>query len=180
MRSKGRFPINGERNPMIKPSALIGQVILYGAFAAFIGYFATAPKYSQLPPDGAVLKISISHLGDRECRKRTPEELAKLPRNMRAPLDCPRERSDIFVQLDIDGQQVLNHVMHPTGIAKDGVSTMYRRFEIKAGEHVITARLNDNVAKKEFKYVREEKVTIKPAQVMVIDFNPDKGGLLFR
>jgi hypothetical protein len=61
----------------------------------FIGYFATSPKYRQIPDDVALIKLSISHLGDRECRKRTPEELAKLPPNMRAPMDCPRERSDI-------------------------------------------------------------------------------------
>jgi hypothetical protein len=61
----------------------------------FIGYFATLPKYRQIPDDVALIKLSISHLGDRECRKRTPEELAKLPPNMRAPMECPRERSDI-------------------------------------------------------------------------------------
>lgn len=165
---------------MIKPSALVGQVILYGAFAAFIGYFATSPKYHQIPDDVALIKLSISHLGDRECRKRTPEELAKLPRNMRAPLECPRERSDITLHMDIDGQPVFRTVMHPTGIAKDGVSTVYKRFEIKAGEHLLSVKMNDNKAQPGFKFVKEEKVTFKPAQVVVIDFNPDKGGLFFR
>ena len=89
---------------MLKPAAIVGQVILYGAFAAFIGYFATSPKYRQIPDDVALIKLSISHLGDRECRKRTPEELQKLPPNMRAPMDCPRERSDINLEVDIDGQ----------------------------------------------------------------------------
>ena len=28
---------------MAKPAAIIGQIILYGAFAAFIGYFSTSP-----------------------------------------------------------------------------------------------------------------------------------------
>ena len=74
---------------MLKPAALVGQVILYGAFAAFIGTFASSPKYQQIPDDVARIKLSISHLGGRECRKRTPEELAKMPPNMRAPMDCP-------------------------------------------------------------------------------------------
>ena len=72
---------------MSKPAAFVGQVILYGAFAAFIGVFATWPKYQQIPNYVALIKLSISHLGDRECRKRTPEELAKMPPNMRAPMD---------------------------------------------------------------------------------------------
>ncbi|HNH25335.1 MAG TPA: hypothetical protein PK261_10125, partial [Accumulibacter sp.] len=89
---------------MLKPVAVVGQVILYGAFAAFIGYFATSPKYRQIGDDVALIKLSISHLGDRECRKRSADELAKLPPNMRAPLDCPRERSDIKLEVDLDGQ----------------------------------------------------------------------------
>ena len=165
---------------MPKPLALIGQVILYGAFAAFIGYFATSPPYRQIPEDAALIRLSISHLGERECRQRTPEELAKLPPNMRAPLDCPRARSDIALHVDIDGEPALRAVMHPTGIAKDGISTIYRRFEVKAGEHLVSVKMNDNVAKPDFRFVKEERVTLKPAQVMVIDFNPDRGGLFFQ
>ncbi len=165
---------------MLKPAAIVGQVILYGAFAAFIGYFASSPKYRQIPDDTALIKLSISHLGDRECRKRTPEELAKLPPNMRAPMDCPRERSDIKLEADLDGQPVFRTVMHPTGLYKDGVSTVYKRFEVKAGSHQLAVRMNDNLVKPGFNFVKEAAITLKPGQVMVIDFNPDQGGLFFR
>lgn len=165
---------------MLKPAAIIGQVILYGAFAAFIGYFATSPKYHQVADDVALIKLSISHLGERECRKRTAEELAKMPPNMRAPLDCPRERSDIRLEVDVDGQPILQTVMHPTGLYKDGVSTIYKRFEVKAGSHRLAVRMNDNLVKPGFNFVKEEQISLKPHQVMVIDFNPDRGGLFFR
>ncbi len=165
---------------MLKPTAIAGQVILYGAFAAFIGYFSTSPKYRQIADDGALIKVSISHLGDRECRKRSPEELAQLPPNMRAPLDCPRERSDIRLEVDVDGENVLHTVLRPTGLYGDGISTVYRRFEVKAGRHHLAARMNDNLVKPGFNFVKEEAVTLAPGQVMVIDFNPDRGGLFFK
>ncbi|TLD43755.1 MAG: hypothetical protein FAZ92_03990 [Accumulibacter sp.] len=165
---------------MPKPVAIIGQVILYGAFAAFIGYFATSPKYHQVADDVALIKLSISHLGERECRKRSPDELAKMPPNMRAPLDCPRERSDIRLEVDLDGQPILQTVMRPTGLYKDGVSTIYKRFEVKAGIHQLAVRMNDNLVKPGFNFVKEERISLKPHQVMVIDFNPDQGGLFFR
>lgn len=166
---------------MLKPAAAIaGQVVLYGAFAAFIGYFATDPVYRQIPDDIAVIKVSFSHLGDRECRKRTPEELAKLAPNMRAPMDCPRERSDIRFELDIDGESAVRHVLHPTGLYKDGISTMYRRLYIKAGTHKIAARMQDNVKQEGWKFAHEESVELKAAQNLVIDFHPDKGGLFFK
>lgn len=165
---------------MPKPVAIIGQVILYGAFAAFIGYFATSPRYHQVADDVALIKLSISHLGERECRKRSPDELAKMPPNMRAPMDCPRERSDIRLEMDLDGQPVLRTVMHPTGLYKDGVSTIYRRFEVMAGSHQIAVRMNDNLVKPGFNFVKEGEINLRPGQVMVIDFNPDKGGLFFQ
>lgn len=165
---------------MLKPVAIVGQVVLYGAFAAFVGYFATQPTYHQIPDDVAVLKVSFSHLGDRECRKRTPEELAKLPPNMRAPMDCPRERSDINFELDIDGETVVKHVLQPTGLYKDGISTMYKRLQIKAGPHKLAARMQDNVKLEGWRYEKEETVELKPAQSMVIDYHPDKGGIFFK
>lgn len=165
---------------MLKPVALASQVALYGAFAAFIGYFATSPKYRQIPDDVALIKLSISHLGGRECRKRTPEELAKLAPNMRAAMDCPRERSDIRLEVDLDGQSVFQTVMHPTGLYKDGVSTVYKRFEVKAGTHQLAVRMNDNVDKAGTTFHKEAQIRLAPAQVMVVDFNPDRGGLYFR
>lgn len=165
---------------MAKPAAIVGQIILYGAFAAFIGYFATEPKYHQIADDVALVKLSMSHLGGRECRKRTPEELAKMPPNMRAPLDCPRGRSDIKLLVELDGKPIFETVMHPTGLSRDGISTVYKRFELKAGTYKLAVKMNDNLINPGFNFVKEEQITLKPAQVMVIDFNPDKGGLFFQ
>ena len=95
-------------------------------------------------------------------------------------MDCPRERSDINLEVDIDGQPAFRTVMHPTGLYKDGVSTVYKRFEVKAGALQVAVRMNDNLVKPGFNFVKEEQVTLKPGQVMVIDFNPDKGGLFFK
>ena len=165
---------------MAKPAAIVGQIVLYGAFAASIGYFSTAPRYKQIGDDVSLIKLSMSHLGDRECRKRTAEELAKLPPNMRAPLDCPRARSDIRLVVELDGKPLYETLMHPTGLAKDGISTVYKRFELKAGTYRLSVKMNDNLVNPGFNHVKEAEVTLKPAQVLVIDFNPDKGGLFFQ
>ncbi|MFZ5510640.1 MAG: hypothetical protein ACOZCP_11360 [Pseudomonadota bacterium] len=167
---------------MVKPAALVGQAVLYAAFAAVIGYFSTAPEYRHLPPDQALIKISFSHHGERvsECRRRTPEELARLAPNMRTPLDCPRERSPVTVQLELDGKLVYAGSAPPAGLSKDGVSTLYRRFPVPAGEHLLAVKMNDNVRIKEFNFQREEKVVLKPAQILVIDFNAEKGGIVLQ
>ena len=165
---------------MAKPAAIIGQIVLYGAFAAFIGYFSTNPIYKQIPDDVALVKLSMSHLGGRECRKRTADELAKLPPNMRAPLDCPRGRSDTKIVLELDDKPFYVVIMKPTGLSRDGVGTVFKRFELKAGTYKLAARMNDNLVNPGYNFVKEEQITLKPAQVLVIDFNPDQGGLFFR
>lgn len=165
---------------MASPAAIAGQVVLYGAFAAFIGYFSTNPTYRQIPDEVSLIKLSMSHLGGRECRKRTADELAKLPPNMRAPLDCPRGRSDIKLQLELDDKPLFETVMHPTGLSRDGVSTVYKRFELKSGTYKLAVRMNDNLVNPGWNHEKVEQVTLKPARVLVVDFNPDKGGLFFQ
>lgn len=165
---------------MVNPLSLAGQAALYAAFAAFIGYFASHPRYQHLAPDRSVIKLSMSHFGERECRKRSPEELARLPPNMRAPLECKRERSPLAIEVQIDGETVYRDRIEPSGIARDGVAAVYRRFEVAAGRHALAVRMNDNAKLAGFNRVRQGTVELNPAQILVIDFNPDQGGIFFR
>lgn len=164
---------------MVRPLSWIGQALLYGLFALIIGYFSHSPPYGHLPADQALIKLSFSHEGKRisACRQRTAEELAKLAPNMRAPMDCPRERSPVTVEIDLDGTPVYRHVAQPSGLSKDGASTVYHRFPVHAGEHRLAIRLNDDARTPGFNYHREEIVTLKPGKVLVIDFNQEDGGI---
>ena len=164
---------------MARPIAWIGQALLYGLFALIIGYFSRSPPYRHLPADQALIKLSFSHEGKHvsACRQRTAEELAKLAPNMRAPMDCPRGRSPVTVEIDLDGTQVYRHVAQPSGLSKDGASTVYHRFPVRAGQHRLAIRLNDDARAPGFNYQREEMVTLKPGKVLVIDFNQEAGGI---
>lgn len=162
-----------------KPLAWIAQALLYGLFALIIGAFSSWPRYRHLAPEQALIKLSFTHHGKRvaDCRQRTPEELAKLPPNMRAPMQCQRERSAVTVEVDLDGRMIYRHVAGPSGLSKDGASTVYQRLELLAGEHRLAVRLKDSAGGSGFDYSREDSVTLKPGQVLVIDFNAEKGGI---
>jgi hypothetical protein len=161
------------------PAAWLGQLVLYGAFAVVIGVFSRWPAYQHLAPDRALIKLSFNHQGKpvSECRRQSAEELAKLPPNMRAPMVCPRERAPIAVELDIDNRPALRHVAPPSGLSRDGASALYHRIEVPAGTHQIAVRLKDSVRASGFDYTRDATVTLKPAQIVVIDFDPEKGGI---
>lgn len=160
--------------PQLGASAWIGQVLLYALFALLIGVFSNWPTYRHLAEGQSLIKLSFSHTGKpvSECHAQSAEELAKLPPNMRAPVRCPRERSPIVVELDIDGAAVFRHTALPSGLSKDGAASVYHRFPIVSGPHRLAVRMNDDLRRTGFTHVREDSVTLKPAQILVIDFDP--------
>lgn len=161
---------------MPRPLAILGQVVLYALFAAFVGFFSTRPAYRPLPEGHALLKLSVSHAGalKADCHRRSQEELDKLPPNMRVPTDCPRERSPLVIELALDGQVLHSETATPSGLSRDGAATVYRRFVVPAGNHRIAVRLNDDVRVQGFNHRREVELTLVPGQVLVIDFDGER------
>jgi hypothetical protein len=98
---------------------------------------------------------------------------------MRAPLDCPRERAPLLVELELDGALVVREVVPPSGLTKDGAATIYRRLPVEAGKHQLIARLRDR-AEGKFNYTRKAELDLKPGHVLVIDFHAARGGFEFR
>ena len=152
------------------PLTWAGQLLLYGLFALVIGVFSHWPVYRHLAPDQALIKLSFTHAGKRvaECRQLNAEELNKLPPNMRAP---------VRVEVDIDGVPAFRHVAAPSGLSKDGASSVYHRQSVAAGVHRVAVRLKDSAGPDGFDYQREQTVTLIPAQILVIDFDAEKGGI---
>jgi hypothetical protein len=99
---------------------------------------------------------------------------------MRAPIKCPRQRSPVKVELDVDGVTSFRYEAVPSGLSRDGASVVYQRMEVAAGLHQIAVRMNDDARQSGFTHVREAAVTLKAAQILVIDFDPEKEGITFK
>ena len=160
----------------------MGQLVLYGLFSLAIGVFSQWPTYRHLGDDQALIKLSFSRVGKPvgECRTLSPEELARLPPNMRTPTVCPRERSPVLVEVDINGVNRLRRTAAPGGLSKDGASSMYERLVVPAGEQRIAVRFSDDVRARDKPWHREGTVRLVPGQVLVIDFDAGKGGITFQ
>ena len=128
------------------------------------------------------MKLSFSHGSDRSaaCRKRPPEELAKLPPNLRTPLECPRTRNPVFTELYIDTKLVYSASLPPSGLSSDGPSRVYQRFTVPAGRHSLLARLRDTPRADGFDHSIERTVDLAPGQSLAIDFRPELGGFIIR
>lgn len=165
----------------VSPIQILGQSVLYAAFALLIGYFATLPVYTHMDPGASAITLSFGHAGERKtpCRRLTPEEIAALPPNMRRPMDCPRERVPLLVELVVDGERLFRAALPPSGVAGDGTATAYERFVVTPGLHVITARLRDSRRLEGFDYEHEQSVELAAGENLVIDFRADTGGFRF-
>lgn len=153
------------------------QAVNYGVFMLLVWYFSAAPAYTHLQPDQAVITMAFAHAGARlgECRELSPEELAKLPPNMRAPMECPRERSPVTVELRLDGERIIEQSFQPPGLYNDLGVDVYLSAKVPAGRHRLTVGMNDDVNVQGFTHVHEQTVNLEPAQLLVVNFDSDTG-----
>ena len=145
-----------------------------------VAALSDSPRHRSLPEGTGVLMLSFGHGADRRaaCRKATPEELAKLPPNMRRPDICPRDRPPIRIEFDIDGKRAFEADVPPSGIAGDGPSRVHQRFVLPAGSHEVAVRMRDQ-PQGDFSWHAERTVEIVPGGNRVIDFRPIAGGFVF-
>jgi hypothetical protein len=167
---------------VIEGARVVAQIGAMTMLLAAVAQFADWPVYHQIPPHSAILKLSFTHGSNRqaECRRRTPEELAKLPPNMRKPLECPRTRGAVYVELDLDGQTIYRASLPPSGISGDGPSRLYRRFVVPAGPHTVAVRMRDTPRNEGFDYAKSGAVVLAADANFVVDFRAEAGGFVFR
>lgn len=159
-----------------------GALALTVALFAGTAWLSIFPTYRQIPDGTAVVKLSFSHGSDRSasCRKRPAEELAKLPPNMRRPLDCPRTRGPVYTELFIDQKPVFAASLPPSGLSGDGPSRVYQRFTVPQGHHVISARMRDTPRAEGFDHSIERAVDLVAGQSLAVDFRSELGGFILR
>lgn len=160
---------------------ILGTVIIVG-ITAIIGFFADAPVHHYFPDDAAQIKLSLMHTGNRAqpCRRRTPEELAAMPANMRKPLDCSRDRVPVVVSITIDGVETYRESLAPTGLFGDGRARAYKKIIVPTGRHHIAVGIRDTARTEGFDYTAAQDFDLKPGQNLVVDFAASDGGIIFR
>ena len=167
---------------MIRLVRQLGQFVFVAALFAGVAALADWPVYRQIPPDTGIVVLTFVHGADRraQCRRLTPEELAKLPINMRRAEDCPRRRLPIYVELDVDGRTLYRATLPPTGIAGDGPSRVFQRFVLPAGPHDVAVRMRDTPRADGFDHARTERIALAADQMFVVDFRAESGEFVFR
>ncbi|NOQ68831.1 MAG: hypothetical protein GQ573_01765 [Gammaproteobacteria bacterium] len=149
------------------------QAFNYTIFMALIWYFATSPSVRVIEDDEAMITVAFGHAGETraECRRLSQEELMKLPPNMRKAEDCPRERSPIIIEAMLDGEVIYSVTRLPPGIFNDGGVNIYYNSKVPAGKHTFEIKMDDSVRKEGFNYQLTQDIDIKPAQILLVEFD---------
>jgi len=164
-------------------AAILRGTVFYGAFGAALVLLSHAPRFAPLPAGAALLQVSIAHAGARlaACRRLSAEELAARAPNMRAPEVCPRGRSAVRVTVELDGRVLIDETIAPSGLNRDGTSSLYRRIPVAAGEHRLRVRVIDDLRDPRAPartFERRATLELAPGQVMSVDFKPARGGIV--
>ena len=166
----------------MKPNPLrfLLQALNYAVFMALVGYFATYPAIRIIEDDEAVLTIAFGHAGQlREpCRRLSQEELDQLAPNMRKLEDCPRERSPVTIEAEIDGELVYRDKLKPPGLFEDGGVDIYYSTRIPAGDHRLQLRMNDSIRIEGFNHQLDQQVHVSSARILLVQFNNRQGFVL--
>ena len=160
-----------------KPLRYLLQAFNYSLFMGIVWYFASAPAVRLIEEDEAKLTIAFAHAGQlREpCRMLSQEELNKLAPNMRKLDDCPRERSPVLIEAELDGESFYKAELQPPGLFGDGGVDVFYSAKVPAGEHRLSLKMNDSVRIEGFNHQFEELVSIAPAQILLIVFKSKQG-----
>jgi len=158
------------------------QVILYAIFAVGIGYFSLSPAYQYADEGMASIKLSLSHAAERVegCVKLTPNEINERALAGEPISECGRERLPLTIELEIDGVVVFRDEPQPSGLWSDGPASVYERFDVVPGPHIITARLRDTAREDGWDYMHTDEVVLLPGRYFTVTFRAETGGFRYR
>lgn len=161
------------------PRLIGGGVVTLGVVLA-TAWFSAHPDWRSLPEGSAVLRVSFAYSGARDCRDRTEEELAALPRNMRTAQECSRRRNPVGVVILIDGAPIYDETVKPSGLAGSGPSRLYERFVLPEGHHAVEVALRADAGAAEVTHAAAFDLALAAGEAAAIDFDSTAEAFVLR
>lgn len=159
---------------------VLGEGVVLAAFGLCLGTFANAPSFAPVEGGKAIIRLTLSHGGQRleDCRTRSAEELKSLAPNMRKARVCSRDRAAVHVMLAFDGTTLVDRRITAGGVAGDSPARAYDTFEVPPGRHRLVLGLNDSGRAEGFDYAFDREVDLVAGQSLSVDFRSTGGGFV--
>jgi hypothetical protein len=108
---------------------------------ALIRILSFAP-YTTERDAGAIVRLAWRARGERvrDCRRVTPEELAKLPAHMRQEQVCEGRVLPYRLAVDLDDSATVSRLIHGAGAREDRPLYVFQDLTVRPGVHRISVR----------------------------------------
>ena len=125
--------------------ALLGALAALALCAGLV--IGTGAPYQVEADDDGLIRLSWRAVGQRveQCRTPTEEELAALPAHMRRQEICEGRMTPFRLSVRIDGVDVLDERILPSGTRQDRPVYVFREFPVPPGSHRLELRFAEEV-----------------------------------
>ncbi|NGP88779.1 cytochrome b N-terminal domain-containing protein [Fodinibius halophilus] len=174
-RNTSKFTLKQDESSSTKMKKYIMGAFLVLMLSSLTYFFSNAP-YSVPIQNDSELVVSFTMPGrpvDSSVKKESEQQnLQSHMQSRNAP--AKRERSDVRLRIDVDGETVHEQKYEPSGLYNDGMSGAVEYIPLKAGAHTVEVYLGDTTSE-EWLYTDQKKVVFKDNHRSVIKFNRADG-----
>lgn len=172
---------NGKKDetPRLSPLAMLVLALP----AVFIGIFATWPAHTFSDHGSMGIIVSFKKVTDKAhlCDERELAEFhaaaeKRLKHMRRANMECgSRERVPLGLAIWVDGAQMADIKLPPSGIHKDSACYVYQKFLFPAGERKVKIAMRSSRDTKDGEYDYEYESVIKgdSRSAVVVSFDSE-------
>ncbi len=153
---------------------------------AMTGLLAAASHVALSPPEagGGLLRLQWRLTSQRERIRveRTPEEVAKLPAHMRAPIEIRDEPVRYRLRMDLDGARRIDMPVRARGLREDGPMYVAEDLPMPGGTHQVRVAFEpeDPARRSAVRLEYEGTITVRPGAVTLIHLDPISHALAVR
>lgn len=132
-------------NPLGRWSIML---LVSAVFVLLVVAFSQWPSFKSVPPGHGELRISMAHRAERReaCRPLTEEEREALPPTRRVTEICERGRASSHLKVILNDQVLIDEVIQPSGLHRDGRAYFQSFMPLAAGDHELILMLRDGPA----------------------------------
>lgn len=176
----------------MKRAGRIGLAILVGAAAtAALGALSQAP-YAPREAQQSLLRLAWRLRGSpvTECRRLSPDELARLPAHMRRAEECTRGVAPYRLDVRIDGRPAIDELVHAAGARQDRPLYVHHEVPLAPGEHVVevtflpadpeSGAVAPDDRRAPVRLALRSLLTLGPGDVALVTYDADSGALVVK
>jgi len=137
--------------------------------------------WAAVPGETGELRLAWQYKSQpvEQCRRQTPEELAKLPAHMRREVVCERRLRSYLLEVAVDGAARVADTVRARGARADRPLGIFARVPLPPGRHEVRVTFSP-VGGGHEPLTLAAAVTVAPRQVWLATLDEERGALVVR